>query len=267
MTTTYGTAPDRPDWSYLAVSGQISGVTRVATLGYNDDIDTASVPEDIWSGAALGLLNGIEHKNLQVPPAGGVSMEIVSSSASDAAAGTGGRTVSITYLDASYVQASQTVTLNGITPVALAGTILRINSAILVTAGSGETNAGNISVRQTGGLGATYSYILAGAGVAQSSLFTVPADHVFDLLDILLSAHQVDTTQRAVTVGLTVRSSAGRRFRGILIGCTSNAPYVHRAGNSIPITSLTAGTDVWLRCEACSANNTAISGAFFGILR
>lgn len=267
MTVSFSTGRQRPSWLYLAATGQVNGVSRVATLGYNDDIDTASVPEDIWSGASLGVLNGIDHKNIQLPAAGGVSMEILSTSANDAAAGTGARTALISYLDENYNQATQTVTLNGTTPVSLAGPILRINAALLVTCGSTETNVGAISIRAAGGLGATYSHMLAGAGIAQSSLFTVPANHVFDVLDILLSAHQVDTTQRAVTAGFMIRSSAGRRFRGLLIGCTSNTPYVHRTGAGIPISPLAAGTDTWLRCEACSQNNTAISGALFGILR
>jgi hypothetical protein len=255
------------DYAYRAVTGGIGGATRVASIGYNADIDTATVPEDVWSGSSVGTVNAIDHKLIQFPPAGGVSMEVVSNSPSDTAAGAGARTVSITYLDANYVSTTVTLTLNGTTPVAL-GTVLRINAFTVSTAGTTPrgVNIGNLSIRATGGLGATYSYMLAGIGFAQSSLFTVPAGASFDVLAALGSLHQVDTSQRAGTMSLAVQNSAGRLIKALFFGLTSNVNYVQHA-NGIPITTVPATFDTWLICENVSANNTAVSGSLFGYTR
>lgn len=266
MTITYSASDDRPSWAYLAATGQISGISRVTSLGYNSDIDTGSVPEDIWSASTLGVLNGIDHKQVQLPAAGGVLMELVSDSASDTAAGTGARTVTINYLDASYVAQAVTITMNGTTPVAVAPLILRVNNVINATVGSAETNVGNISLRAVGGLGATYSYMLASVGTQQSSLYTVPASSALDMWVLLTSLHQVDTTQRAGTFSLIVRSSSGRRTKGLFFGLTSNANYVHTA-YSIPFLTVPAQADFWLHCENVSANNTAVTGAILAIQR
>jgi hypothetical protein len=267
MTTTFAGAPDRPNWSYLAFIGLIPGVTRVAPLGWNADIDVATVPEDVWSAAEIGVVNGIDHKLVQLPPAGGLAMEAVSDSAADSAAGTGLRTLTISYLDASYVAGTLVVTLNGTTPVALAPTILRINNAIITTAGSSEVNAGNISIRAAGGLGATYAYVRAGHGILQSSLFTVPANQALDVFDILTSIAQVDTTQRAALFSLIVRFSTGRRVAGLSFGFTSNVGYYNHTAGTVPFNTFPAGTDIWVRVDSVSANNTAVSAALLGLLR
>lgn len=54
-------------------------------------------------------------------------MVAVSTNAQDSANGTGIRTIHIDTLDENYILTSQVVTLNGTTPVALTGTILRVN--------------------------------------------------------------------------------------------------------------------------------------------
>lgn len=251
-----------------ALTGAVGGTSRVAPLGYNPDIDTATQPEDVWSGASLGILNGIDHKLIQFPPAGGVSMEVVSDNVNDTAAGSGARTVTITYLTSAYVSTTVTLALNGTTPVALGTGILRINSFVVATVGTTPrgVNTGNISIRATGGAGATYSYMLAGVGQAQSSLFTVPTGVSFDVLELLASLHQVDTSQRAGTLSLAVMNSAGRMIKGLFFGLTSNSNYVHHA-DGMPITTVPATFDVWGIVEAVSANNTACTFALFGYTR
>lgn len=261
---------DRPSWEYRAVTNQIPNVARMTTLGYASDADTGTIPVDIWSASdvgTVGVLNGINHKTVQLPPAGGVLMELVSDSVNDTAAGTGARTVTIAYLDANYVAASITLTMNGTTPVAVGVPILRINNMIHASAGSNEINVGNISLRTVGGAGATWSYMKAGVGVAQSSLLTVPDNAVIDLWSMLVSIHQVDSNQRAATFSLFQRSSTGRRVKGLFFGFTSNVGcYVHTA-YTMPFLSLAAKTDFWIRCENVSANNTAVTGAMLALQR
>lgn len=87
--------------------------------------------------------------------------QLSSSSAADAAAGTGARTVQINYLDSNMVMQSEIVTLNGTTPVNTASSdVWFIESMQVLTAGTGLANVGDISLKTAGG-GATMAQILA----------------------------------------------------------------------------------------------------------
>lgn len=83
------------------------------------------------------------------------TLEVVSSSANDTAAGTGARTVVIHGIENStgvYLPFREVITLAGTTPVPLVNTSgIAINIFDVLTAGSGLTNAGNIDVRTVSG--------------------------------------------------------------------------------------------------------------------
>lgn len=82
-------------------------------------------------------------------PAANAQLRLVSASAADAAAGTGARTVRIVYFDQTGAGPfTETVTLNGTTPVNTVGTNLCfIEEMQVITAGSGGTNAGIITLQ------------------------------------------------------------------------------------------------------------------------
>lgn len=142
-------------------SNYYSNKTRWFVFGRAPDVDNVKV--DLWEGPTTTY----------VFPTAAVQMTVVSSSANDAAAGTGVRQVLIHYLDASYAVQSETVTLNGTTPVNTVATdILRINGVHAVSVGSGGVAAGNLSVAN-GGI--TYGYIKAGDNTARQAIFTIPA--------------------------------------------------------------------------------------------
>lgn len=83
-----------------------------------------------------------------IPVLAGEALEIVSSSASDAAAGTGVRTVVVTYIDHTTKLITQsTLTLNGTTPVAVAWAADQVLWMEAATYGSGATAAGTINLR------------------------------------------------------------------------------------------------------------------------
>jgi hypothetical protein len=253
-------------FSYAAAISSGGATARVATLGNNPDIDTTSQPEDVWSGAELGVLNGVDHRFIPKPQIA-TNMEIVSDSANDTSAGTGARTAILTYLDANYTQKTVVLTLNGLTPVAIADPIMRINGLVVVSSGTfGGNNVGNLSVRAAGGLGATYSYMLAGHGIARSSMFTTPAKLQTDVLSLLISINQTDTSARAAVFSLCIQNQAGRLLKGLELACTSSAPYRHEAVN-VPLNVLAEKTDIWVRCEAVSVSNTNVTAAIFGYTR
>jgi hypothetical protein len=90
---------------------------------------------------------------------------VSSSSASDASAGTGARTIKITYYTSTYTGPfTETITLNGTTTVnTVSTTICFIEKIEVVTVGSGGSNAGTISLfAATAGGGGTIGTIAIG---------------------------------------------------------------------------------------------------------
>ncbi len=164
------------------------------SFGRNTNVDNAMV--DLWEGPTT----------VYVFPTTSQQMRVVSSSAADAAAGTGVRQAHIHYLDSNYVEQHETVTLNGTTPVNTVATdILRVNGLHSWTVGSGGVPAGNVSLQNTAGT-VTYGYMAAGLNVALQSNFTVPAGHDFFI------------THWKGSSG----STAGLHFTQILIRATSH---------------------------------------------
>jgi hypothetical protein len=82
-----------------------SGARPFRVIGTNPDID--NVREDIWEMGGTYVF----------PPAGGIQMRVVSSSASDTVGQVGAIKVHIHYLDAAGAEKSEKITMTGITPV------------------------------------------------------------------------------------------------------------------------------------------------------
>lgn len=254
-------------YGYAATIGAVPGASRVAMLGNNPSIDTLTQPEDVWSGAELGTLNGIDHKFIPRPEGVAVSMEVVSSSALDTAAGTGARTVTVDYLDAAYAAQSVVLTLNGVTPVALPVPVRRVNGLRVSSSGTfGGNNAGNLSVRLAGGLGATFAYTRAGNGLARSSLYTVPAGQTLDIYSMVLAINRADTQDRWASFALCIQNAAGNLIKGIELPASTMVPY-RQENLNVPSVVVPATSDVWWRCEAVSQNSTNVTGAYAGIVR
>lgn len=256
----------RSDYASRAVTGAIGGASRVATLGNNPDVDTTTTPEDVWAGAELGVLNGIDHKLLQLPQSA-VAMSLWCANAGDSAAGAGIRSVSVTYLDASRVSKTVTLATNGNTEVPLPENAIRINTLRGLTSGTyGGSNLGPIHVRAAGGLGATYAYMQTGVGFARSSLFTVPTGLTLDILGTVHGINRVDTSDRWAIWTLCQQTSAGFMSAPLRLPVSTMSPDRHEVAG-LPIITAAAGTDVWIRCDGVSANNTDITCGFFGYTR
>ena len=137
------------------------------------------LPNEYWRRPCYNL--AVETTKAIISPQGGayvfptaeVQPTVESSSADDAADGTGARTILITYLDDNFAEHTETVTLNGTSAVTMtADNVYRINDVGVVTAGSGGVTAGNISVKSGSD---TLAYILAGNNCNRQGVYTVPA--------------------------------------------------------------------------------------------
>ena len=130
-------------------------------------------------------------------PAVAQQMEIVSSSANDIdVTGSGARTILISYLTADFTEKSETIALNGTTPVPTVATdIYRINSMIVLTAGTGLKAAGNISLRNLADT-PIYEQIAMGGTAAKTIIYTVPKNKVLFITSLTFSAGANATGKR-----------------------------------------------------------------------
>lgn len=137
---------------------------RVFVTGENPAVNNA--PLTIWPGPTAKYVN----------PASAIQMSVVSTSASDTVAGAGAQKVTIEYLDQNYVEQTETVSLNGTTPVnTVATNILRVNYMYVSQVTSFDISAvGTISLTSVGGA-TTYSLILPNNNSSRQAIYTVPA--------------------------------------------------------------------------------------------
>lgn len=143
------------------------------------------------------------------PPAAGVQMSIVSTSANDAAAGTGIRTIELHYLDANLDEKFESITLNGLTPVLTTATDIRFAECMHRTSsGTGKVAAGTISAS----VGAqVYSQISAGAVRCSSSVRMVPRGKRL-LVDALVGGAVSGTAAAQVIVEFSTPSFDGHDY-------------------------------------------------------
>lgn len=175
------------DYLYDIAEGNVTGHTVFAKLGTN--LAVGATEEDIWTQSTL----------YPWIPAGGVALEVVSSDAADTLNGTGVQKVKITYLDADYSLATQTLNMAGTVPVPLTDTtILRVNSIRATQVGTGLVAAGNITCRLVGGAATVYRAIVVGNTRGRGAIYTVPLGKTLYITSITLSSNHT-TSGKIVT--------------------------------------------------------------------
>lgn len=240
------------DFRTAALLGKVSGARGVAVIGQSPDIQTTDVPHLLWDA------------KIAYPwQTAAQTLEVVSNSASDTAAGTGARTVVITTLDANYVEQTQIVTLNGVTPVALTGTHLHVNEFLVITSGSASNNVGNLTLR-VASAGATQGYILAGRSIQRALKFTVPAGKTLTIDNFYLNALNFGGVNARITFNFNVRLENGT----ILITqenylSSQNAPVSLTLPTGI---SILEKTTVFGQVQAVSANGANLAVSMSGVL-
>lgn len=144
---------------FAIAEGDVPGHSILQKLGYTNASTAAQT--SLWNV-------GTEY----VFPAGAISVEAISTSASDAVAGAGARTVHLTYLDTAYAEKSFTFNMNGATAVPGPTDFFRVNSFHVE---SGAAAVGVITLRLVGAPATPYSQMPIGATRARNSIYTVPA--------------------------------------------------------------------------------------------
>lgn len=231
--------------------GQIQGHKTLFKFGNNSDINGSL--ETIWS-----------HGGLYSYLAAASVLKVSSSSTNDASAGTGARTVTISGLDASYNEISETVSLNGQTEVLTTQSFLRVFRAFVVAAGSGGTADGTIYMGTgtvTAGVPANiYAEIPLGANQTQMALWTVPAGFTLYITGGTFSAASNNASH--YVLGQFFFRPLGGVFRNVAdITVNSN---VFRYDWEVPI-AIPEKSDIEARGIALSGSNFYVTASFEGM--
>ena len=181
--------------------GQIPGHKLQFKFGHNAAV--GATEETIWAEGGL-----------YVYPTSATQMTVSSSSADDAAAGTGARTINIQGLDADYNEISEDIILNGQTPVTTVNSYLRINRGTVLTAGTGGKNAGIIRAGTgtvTSGVPANVFLSVDGDGDNQTlmCLWTVPAGYTAFMVQTNVSTGNSSNTPALLKTTLVARPHGG----------------------------------------------------------
>lgn len=237
----------------FAVRGDIPGMSVVNKFGRNPDIDTATVPEDVWNGG--GSYTGF-------PTGSAETVQVLSDNAADTSAGTGTRTVLITGLDSNYAVITETFTLNGTTPVTGSSQFIRVHTARVVTAGSGGVNAGQITVRHSTTTTNVFLVLPVGGNQSYNSGYTVPAGKTAYLVRVHADIRDSGTTATAdIAVWIREFGGVARLRRPYAISTGSRVDDVISGGISLP-----EKTDIILRVNYASANNLVCAAGYDLIL-
>lgn len=223
-----------PDFLFLAASGYLNGVATLKKFGANPEVGTTE--ETIWD-----LGGKYNYPTVAAP------LTVSSTDATDTAAGTGARTISISGLvdnSGSWDEFEVTVPMNGQTPVAVVPNCIRVFRAKVVTAGSAGRANGNIHVGTgtvTGGVPAqTLAYIANGYNQTLMAIYTVPSGKRCYIREFFVTsgkAQFVTVLSKARSFGEVFQT---KRVVGILGGnfiFKNEIPFVFEAKTDIEISA------------------------------
>lgn len=168
------------------------------------------------------------------------SLEVLSNDANDTAAGSGAQELTIVGLDSNWNEVTQTVEMNGVTPVALSTNLIRLYRFHVSRSGSyadlsTPSYAGQITVRGAGA-GVTWAQT-NGFNIfpAQSEIasYTIPVGYTGYILaeDIYVDSNKsanVFFLQRPNADDVSSPFTGARRLVGSFVGVSDNASKDHR---------------------------------------
>lgn len=168
--------------------GKVDGHFIVNKFGRNTDIDTTL--EDIWDGGGTW-----------VAPTQARTHQIASTSASDADAGVGARTIQVYGLtDWDTSETSEVITLNGTTNVPTVNDYVIIHRMKVLTKGATNVNVGVITATADTD-GTVTAQINIGEGQTQMAIYGIPSTQTAYMACYYASINKANATG-AVDIGL-----------------------------------------------------------------
>lgn len=191
-------------------------------------------------------------------PATASTVEAISSSANDIAAGTGAQQITIIGLDSSWNELTATIEMNGTSATsATASTFFRVNRCFVSRVGTYHgANLGQITVRVSGA-GSSWLIVPTGQGQTKHCVFTVPLGKTLYLYDV----HLHPESSKSVAFNLWSYRNAQ----------DVSAPYASatRTANKYPFTTtpvdydyrhaplvFTETTDIWMTAQTSTGTGS-----------
>lgn len=159
-----------------------------------------------------------------ITPTTATTASIVSTSTNDTAAGTGARTLYVEGLDSDYNLLSETVTLNGTTPVLTTGEYLRFNRMFILTAGSLKTSGGTIRATVDSKVCAS---IIPEDNQSEVCHYTVPAGYTAYVNQLQFSVGQGKEVEIQVRVRWPGEESVYRTVSSFFVYQASSNIHIH----------------------------------------
>lgn len=256
MSQDYDAISTRPTYMPYEISlGRRQGWTDWNKFGYNEDVDTTTDPEVV---AAFG---GAFNQKL----ASGETLSVVSSASADDVGSTGATQIIIYGVDENWDLQTEIVSMDGTTPVVTSGSWLGVNRVAIYSAGTGEVNAGTITLTASSS-GNTMATMPVGEGVSQQLIFYIPRNHQFLATWLYLSAiKSTGGGSPEVTFKFWVYSDiAGAKFEVFRDTVDTGVDDHVDIRPPIPF-QIGEKSIIWVEAET-NADNTSVRGRFSGTL-
>jgi hypothetical protein len=153
------------DYRSEVAMGKRLGRTTWNKFGFNNDVDAGAAEVVASFGGAFNIMTTAD------------TLDVVSTSANDAAAGTGAISILIDGIDENFLRQTEVVALNGVTPVTTINQWLGVNRAVVLSSGSSQYNEGDINIDDTGGTVGTQAQIPAESSTTQQCIFHTQINH------------------------------------------------------------------------------------------
>lgn len=235
-----------------AARGLVAGVTMLRKFGHRTSVSTSFVP--VWSkGAAVTWLTS----------AG--TVDVVSNSANDDAAGSHAQKVTVEGLDSNWAELTEEVSLTGSGTAQSTGSFIRVNRAYVSQVGTyGNSNAAVIEVQDSAGSN-VLAHIPLGDGQTQQLIYTVPAGKTLYVTSSTFSsvAGKPSTWRATVRFDADVTASTMKAFRNLATYQGIDAAF--HSGYT-PYIAIPAKSDIVVEAKVVSGGTGDVAGDFEGYL-
>jgi hypothetical protein len=189
-----------------------AAATDLADSITNDTRTGVTVPGvDVTATSALGVVT--IHATTGGPDGDDIDISgtanITASAATLSGQGTGARIIQVDGLDANGVAVRKYYSLNGTVDVVTDEDWTGVNYAQVLTAGSGGTNAGNITIED--GSTNVQSYIAAGVGKSEDAIYIIPTNGYSLIHGMTIGAALVGTASEVKVMLVNVDAAGVKR--------------------------------------------------------
>lgn len=233
--------------------GNIAKHSLITKFGLNSDIDTGAAEDIFGQGGTY------------VEPTAARVHAFVSSSTNDASAGTGARTLTVRGVDGSYNAVSETVTMNGTTPVNTVNSYFHIHLVQVATVGSLGYNEGTITA--TAATDATVTITVEPVNnQSTSSIYLVPNGYKGYIMMIRARMNNA-TANSAANVDLYVKPFGGGYQLKTRLGVNNSGGSSVENDYTQSCPFIVQGKSfIKMRCSSVTNNNTEVTGDYDLIL-